>query len=43
MQNGFFYWYGPDVSMSDDVITQQQYDDYIATGIYKEADCYDGV
>ena len=36
----FFYWYGPDVSMEDDELTKAQYDDYVSTGKYKEAEEY---
>lgn len=36
----FFYWYGPDVSLTDTEQTQEQYNDYIKTGLYKEANEY---
>lgn len=36
----FFYWYGPDVGDEDDENTLAQYNDYINTGIYHEAEYY---
>ena len=36
----FFYWYGPDVSLEDDELTQLQYKDYIEKGVYKEREEY---
>ena len=36
----FFYWYGPDVALEDNEITQQQYNDYDTTGIYKDEKFY---
>ena len=36
----FFYWYGPDVSLDDSEITEQQFKDYDTTGIYKDEEYY---
>lgn len=38
--SSFFFWYGPEISMTDDDITLKQYQDYINTGTYKEAEEY---
>ena len=40
MSNGFFYWYGPDVSMDDTEITKQQFEDYMNTGVYYDEEKY---
>lgn len=40
IQSGFFYWYGPEVSMEDNEITEKQYNDFITKGLYKERKDY---
>lgn len=37
---GFFVWYGDDVSMEDNEITALQYKDYVDTGKYFSEEYY---
>ena len=36
----FAYWYGPDISPEDDEQTLKQYEDFLKTGLYKDASEY---